>query len=90
MFLHLGENTVVYKKDIVAILNAKSTLGSKINREFLRTCEEEGFIDGITNNNLRSFVIVGTVENRTVHRTKIYCSSISALTLQKRANFIKW
>lgn len=89
MFLHLGEKTVVYKKNIVAILDAKSILSSKINREFLRTCAEEGFIDKITDKNPRSFVVIGTAENRNAYKTKIYCSSISAITLRKRAGFIK-
>lgn len=89
MFLHLGENVVVCKKDIIAILDIKSTLDSKISREFLEICEEEGFVNRVADNKLRSFIIVGTVNNRNVNEVKIYYSPISALTLQKRANFIK-
>ena len=89
MFLHLGKNVVIRKRDIIAIFDIKSTLNSKISRKFLETCEEEGFVDKTINDRLRSFVIVGTVENKTVHRNKIYYSPISALTLQKRVNFIK-
>ncbi len=89
MFLHLGEDVVICKRDIIAILDMKSTLNSTISREFLETCEEEGFIDRAMNDKLRSFIIVGTVENKTVHRIKIYYSPISALTLLKRADFIK-
>ncbi|HZK57611.1 MAG TPA: DUF370 domain-containing protein [Clostridia bacterium] len=89
MFLHLGKNVVVCKSDIVAILDIKSTLSSKVSREFLEMCEEEGFADKVINDKLRSLVIVGTVKNRTVYKIKIYYSPISALTLQKRANFME-
>ena len=89
MFLHLGEDVVICKRDIIAILDMKSTLNSIISKEFLETCEEEGFVDNTINDKSRSFIIVGTVENKTVHKIKIYYSSISALTLRKRADFIK-
>lgn len=90
MFLHLGENIVIYKKDIIAILDIKTTLNSKINKEFLKTCEEEGFIsETIGDKPPRSFVIVQSSKDKTEHNIKIYYSYISALTLQKRADFIK-
>ena len=89
MFLHLGENIAVRKKDIIAILDIKSTLNSKISREFLEKCKEEGFVGGVINDKLRSYIIVGMAKDRNVNGIKIYCSPISALTLQKRANFIK-
>lgn len=89
MFLHLGEDVVICKRDIIAILDMKSTLNSIISKEFLETCEEEGFVDNTINDKSRSFIIVGTVENKIVHKIKIYYSSISALTLRKRADFIK-
>ncbi len=89
MFLHLGEDMIIYKKDIIAILDIKSTLNSKISKEFLKTCEEEGFVSAIKNQKLRSLIIVETLENKAVRKVKIYYSSISTLTLQKRANFIK-
>lgn len=79
----------VRKKDIIAILDIKSILNSKINREFLEMCKEEGFISETLNDKLRSFIIVRMVKDRNVCEIKIYCSPISALTLQKRANFIK-
>lgn len=93
MFIHLGEDTVIYTKDIIAILDIESTLKSKYSKEFLNTCEEEGFIEKITNENHRSLVIMERIEGKTkkgkiIRKFKVYYSPISALTLQKRANYI--
>ena len=43
MFLHLGGDTVVSMKDVIAIFDLENTSISKITREFLHVAEEEGF-----------------------------------------------
>lgn len=93
MFLHLGGDFVINVKDIVAILDMASTLKSRDSNVFLKTCEEEGFIKDISNDEPRSFVLVERVEkkskyNKGIHKIIVYKSPISALTLQKRAGFI--
>lgn len=90
MFLHLGGDMVVYTKDIIAILDVESTLNSKHSKDFLNTCEEEGFIYRVTNEEPRSFVITEKVEftrqqSKGIRKIIVYYSPISALTLQKRA-----
>jgi len=92
MFLHLGGDMVVYTKDIIAILDIESTLKSKHSRDFLNTCEEEGFVIRVTNEDPRSFVITERVEiathkRKAIRKIIVYYSPISAPTLQKRANF---
>lgn len=89
MFLHLGENILVCTKDIIAILDIKSTLYSKYSKEFLKVCEEEGFINKTRVDKPRSIVVTEILENKTVRKIKVYYSPISAVTLQKRANFVK-
>ncbi|AOY75420.1 extracellular matrix regulator RemB [Clostridium formicaceticum] len=93
MFLHLGGEFVVKIKDIIAILDIESALKSKDSKAFLKVCEEEEFIQNICEEEPRSIVIVERVENKNrchkgAHKTVIYKSPISALTLQKRAGFI--
>jgi len=44
MYVHLGGDTVVLQKDIVAIFDLELTSISKITREFLHVAEEEGFV----------------------------------------------
>ncbi len=89
MFLHLGKGVIVYKKDVIAILDAESILESEISREFLETYKRGKPIDKFINDEPRSFVIVDAVKNEIANKIKIYYSPISALTLQKRANFIR-
>ena len=94
MFIHLGGDIVIYTKDIIAILDIESTLKSKHSKEFLNTCKEEGFIKKVTNEEPRALVVTETVEGKTaegkaIRKFTVYYSPISALTLQKRANYIK-
>jgi hypothetical protein len=79
MFLHLGGDTSTKLKNIIAIINSENALGSSTNREFLKTAEEEGFVQGIDKGNIKSIIITDK---------KVYLSPISSHTLKKRANFI--
>ncbi|WP_418791250.1 extracellular matrix regulator RemB [Phosphitispora sp. TUW77] len=77
MFIHLGENTVVPKKEVIAILNAQLMNKSDINKEFMKLAEEDGFTSNITDKAvLKSFIIT---------TNKIFLSPISPATLKKRS-----
>lgn len=84
MFIHLGKDVAVPVKNIIAILDLESTTTSKITKEFLSVAQEEGFIENISEDLPKSFII--TEQDK---KSKIYLSHISSVTLQKRANFIK-
>lgn len=74
MFLHIGENVVVPLKEILSIIDL--TKGdSRVNHEFLKTAEEEGFVVQLTREPV-SLVVCGK---------NIYLSPISTQTLFKRA-----
>ncbi|WP_347489498.1 extracellular matrix regulator RemB [Desulfoscipio sp. XC116] len=76
MFLHLGGDVIVPKKDIVAILDIRSQ-SSAITREFLDIAEDEGFIVNISEpGKEKTYIITGN---------EIYLSPISCTTLKKRA-----
>ena len=83
MFLHIGGDIVLPVKNIIAILDMESTTVSKDTREFLRVAEEEGFIESISNDLPKTFIITETDK-----KSKIYLSPISSVTLQKRAGYI--
>jgi hypothetical protein len=83
MFLHIGSDVVIPLKNVIAILDIETTTLSKDSRDFLKTAEEEGFIETISEDLPRSFVI--TEEDK---KSKIYLSPISSVTLQKRCGFI--
>ncbi len=78
MFLHLGADTVIPLRDVVAITDIKGVrLG--INDEFLRVMQEENMIEDISDGNAKSFVVTDR---------RVFLSAISAGTLKKRAQFL--
>lgn len=81
MYVHLGGDTVVLQKDIVAILDLELTSISKITREFLHVAEEEGFVVNVSEDLPKSYIIT-EYDNE----SRVYISPISAATLLKRAN----
>ena len=81
MFLHLGENVVVPIKDIIGIFDLQNTMYSSDTIQFLRLAEEVGFVERITDEQPKSFIIA-EVDNK----SKIYFSPISSTTLTKRTD----
>ena len=79
MFLHLGENVVVPIKDIIGIFDLQNTMYSSDTIQFLRLAEEDGFVQRITEEQPKSFIIA-EVNNK----SKVYLSPISSTTLSKR------
>lgn len=81
MFLHLGENVVVPIKDIIGIFDLQTTMYSSDTSAFLRMAEEDGFIERVSKEKPKSFVIAEVNK-----MSKIYLSPISSSTLTKRTN----
>ncbi len=84
MFLHIGGDVVIPMKNIIAVMDIDTTTLSKDTREFLKTAEEEGFVESICNDLPKSFIIAEIDK-----KSKVYLSPISSLTLQKRSGYIK-
>ena len=83
MFLHLGENVVVPINDIIGIFDMETTMYSSDTIQFLRMAEEDGFVESITKNVAKSFVIAEVDK-----KSKIYLSPISSSTLCKRTEIV--
>ena len=83
MFLHIGGDVVIPLKNIIAIFDIETTTISKDTKEFLSIAEEEGFIEGISEDFPKSFIITETDK-----KSKIYLSPISSVTLQKRSGYV--
>jgi len=81
MFLHLGENVVVPIKDVIGIFDLQNTMYSSDTIQFLRMAEEDGFVERITKEQPKSFVIAEVNK-----MSKIYLSPISSTTLTKRTS----
>ncbi len=76
MFLHLGGDKIIPKKDIIAIMNYKKG-NSNINKDFIQIAQDEGFLENISEvDKEKSYIITNE---------KVYISSISCNTLKKRS-----
>ena len=71
MYLHLGKDTVVNTKDIIAILDLETTSVSKSTRDFLKIVEEEGFVCNVSEELPRSFVLCEVNGQSVVYITNI-------------------
>lgn len=80
MFLHLGGETVVLTRELVAIINLENALTADSTREFMKVVEEEGFVQDLSEGSPKSCVVTDRY---------VYLSPISSTTLKKRAGFIK-
>lgn len=86
MYLHLGSDIVVSKKDIIAILDLETTSISKRTQKFLETAQKSGRVIDVSISDLpKSYVLCGSKDNY-----KVYVSPISAQTLTKRASESSW
>lgn len=83
MFLHLGENVVVPIKDVIGIFDLETTMYSSDTIQFLRMAEEDGFVERVTEEKPKSFVIAEVDK-----KSKIYLSPISSSTLSKRSGVL--
>ena len=83
MFIHLGGNVVVSKKNIIAIMDLEACSHSIYTRNFLKMSEEDGFVIKISDDEPKAFVLA---EKKT--KTVIYLTPISSMTLFKRAGFL--
>ena len=81
MFLHLGENVVVPIKDVIGIFDLQTTMYSSDTIQFLRLAEEDGFVERISKDRPKSFVIAEVDK-----MSKVYLSPISSSTLTKRTD----
>ncbi len=84
MFLHIGTDIEVMKKDIIAIIDIKTIKNSKISTYFLQNAKNKGNVCNLYEDNPKSILLLSNND-----KLEIYLSPISSTTLQKRINFVK-
>ena len=77
MYLHLGEDTVVSKNEIIGIFDIENTSVSKITKDFLAGKNFE--VITVSYEIPKSFILTESNGN-----VKVYISNISPQTLKKR------
>jgi len=77
MFLHLGGEVSVPKKEIMGIFDYETVRRSNITKEFLELAQnDKNIVEIAPNQPVKSFIITNS---------KVFLSPISSTTLQKRA-----
>ncbi len=78
MYLHLGQDVIVPKRDVVGIFDLDNTTCSKATREFLNIGDKEGRVIDVSGDLPKSFVVCGKLF------TTIYLSQLTCATLRGR------
>lgn len=83
MYLHLGNNTIIRKDNIIGIFDLDNSTVSVKTREFLSNAEKSGNVINVSAELPKSFVVC-----REKNGCKIYICQLSPVTLIKRASQI--
>lgn len=78
MYLHIGNDIIVKKEDIVGIFELDGKMTTELTKDFLKKIQKEGKLESAGDDLPKSFVI--TSEN------KVYFSHISVSSLMKRCD----
>ena len=80
MYLHLGENKIIRKSDVVGIFDSDTATVSKTTRKFLTDAERRGALESV-GDVPKSFTVIKSKKEE-----KIYFSQLSSKTLAHRAD----
>ena len=75
MFIHLGENCIIRKKDMIGVFDIENTSTSKITRDYLNKMGKEKKVVYVSYDMPKSFVVT---------KDTVYISSLASQTLIKR------
>lgn len=67
LFLHLGGDTVILTKELIAIINLENPVIAASTKEFIKVADEEGFIKNLSEDDPKSCVVT----NRDVDVTNL-------------------
>ncbi len=81
MYLHLGQEVVVRRRDIVGVFDMDNTTISPHTRDFLKQAEKEGRVEYVSYDLPKSFTVCAAGKGD----TRVYVSQIAPATLKKRS-----
>ena len=80
MYIHLGNNCLIKKEDIVGIFDLDNTTVSSRTRQFLSKAEKSEKVVLAGSELPKSFIVAGKEKEK----TKVYLTFLSPSTLEKR------
>lgn len=84
MFLHIGNDVVVRKSDIIAVFDMDNTTISRQSRDFLTKAQKNGKVIDICDDLPKSYVVTNCDGE-----SRVYISSVSSQTIYKRSGLGK-
>ena len=84
MYLHLGQDVLIKKNDIIGIFDMDKATVSKRTRMFLEQKQRDGLVVNAATDIPKSFIVCNWGSE-----VIVYISQISAQTLMKRCNYIQ-
>ena len=84
MYLHLGNEVVVRKQDILAVFDLDNTSQSHLTRKFLSAAEKAGEVGNAAGAELPKSFVVCTESGRQT----VYLSQLNSSTLLKRSEIL--
>ena len=83
MYLHLGQEVVVRRRDIIGVFDMDNTTVSPHTRGFLKHAEKGGQVTYVSMDLPKSFVVCAPEGRDT--RQQVYIAQVAPATLKKRA-----
>ena len=84
MYLHLGQNEIIAKRQIIGIFDLDKCSYEKRTREYLAKAEREGIVLDISGQLPKSFVVC----DHPYHEQIVYLCQLNPATLEKRARSV--
>lgn len=93
MLLHLGKDSVIPLKDIIAIIDKDSSFKSEDTKKFFEKAQKEGIIK-CTTDKTKTYIITEKTQveknsRKKIKKITVYTSNISSMTLKQRAGFME-
>lgn len=92
MLLHLGKESVIPLKEVIAIIDSKTALKSDYTKNFFDRALKEGNLVNLTDE-VKTYILTERIEkkrgnSKPIKKSIIYTSNISSTTLKKRSAFM--
>lgn len=81
MYLHLGESTIVKKKDIIGIFDLDTTTVMKASRTYINEAQKKGQVKTVSFELPKAFVVCRGKKEK---ENTIYITQLSSGTLENR------
>ncbi len=86
MYIHLGQDTVIKKRDIIGIFDLDTASVSRHTRKFLNMAQKRGQVINVSYELPKAFVVCQKKNTK----GRVYISQLSPTTLQKRNEFLNY